>query len=267
MRMPNQWSSMLLPMLLLLPPLALWLVGCKSKNSDDDVSGGECGSDDGDGELLAVVESWEIPTYGTGAPSVFTDLYVSDEPKLYLVNDQQDCEIALVGGAPDFDGSGSFCALTPGFRLRGWTRFQAVDYIVDVESRSIVPGDSSGSIALPKNLQGPSGLASDPGQFWVSDGAGNRLVAISPEGVVVAQFGGPGPSTESVTWDGDQLWVLAGGQVVEMTAGGTVCRSMSLDVTLAGFSVQGTSGWGVDRHDERLYRFTIPVRDGSKPRR
>jgi hypothetical protein len=229
---------------------------------DDDDDGAEsngCGSSSGDGETLTVQAQWKIPSYATGAPSVFTDLYVSGQQRLFLVNDQQQCEIALVGGAPDFDGSGSFCALTQGFSLRGWTRLGGIDHVVDADSRAILSGNGEDSYPLPAALGNPSGLACDGERFWISDEAGSALWVVDPGGEPPFSRQAPAGGAAGVGFDGKQLWVLLGRDVVETALDGSLCRSLSLGEQLSGFSVEPGSGkaWGVDAAENRLYRYQL----------
>ena len=229
-------------------------------DSDTEPDNG-CGSDAGDGEILTAAASWEFPAFTTGSPSIFTDVYVSPEPRLYFVNSDQQCEIALVGNAPDFgSGAGSFCALTPGYELRGWARHGGVDHIADAVSHSIVSGTGGDTYPMPSDLLDPAGLASDGIRFWIPDNATNTLRGILPSGDTPSTLGGPGSNVTSVSFDGQHLWVLTGSTVVEITLQGTTCRTLQLDTTLAGFSIQPSTGqaWGVALSTNTVYRFSLP---------
>ena len=106
----------------------------------------QAGTDTGTGaETLVLEQTWEVPDFKTGVPSVFTDLYVAPGPMLFLVNDGENCEIHFAAGAPNFSPP-SFCARSrPGYRLRGYTHHQGKDHVLNDLGRAIVAGDRTGT--------------------------------------------------------------------------------------------------------------------------
>lgn len=222
----------------------------------------DCGGCAPCGCNLELIEEISIPSYGTGAPSVFSDLHIADDSTLFLVSDQQQCEIALVKGSPAFSSEKSFCALTPGYVLRGWSRKQGGDFIVDAASRTVVPGKGaagSSPLPLPERLFSPSGLATDGLRFFASDDVGRALWILQdggPPQEFATTSGGP---TNSVTYDGLRIWVLRGQDLIELGEQGQECRSFTLDKILSGFawSPGRCEALATSRDSETLYRYRL----------
>jgi hypothetical protein len=153
-----------------------------SSTGSSSVSG--CDSSVGDGTTLQAETQFDIPSYRTGAPSVFTDVFVSEEPRLYLVSDKQQCDIVMQNNQPVFTGSGSFCALTPGYVLRGWAKQGGEDHIVDAQSMSVISGNGADAYSLLPHISEPSGLTSDGTILGISDSASSRLGVVNPQGLI-----------------------------------------------------------------------------------
>lgn len=234
-------------------------------DGDGDADGdgdGDVDADDGrDSEAalarLVVRERWEIPAFGTGVDSVFSDVYLSPEPRIYLVNDREQCEVAVVAGAPDFSGSaGTFCALTPGFVLRGWTTHESQDHIVDAEGRQIVSGTGE-RWPLPDSIVEPTGLASDGEALWVADGRRRVLTRVTPGGDDVRSLSCPGDQTRSVSWDGSLLWVLDEDRVRLIGRDGVVRSVYELELDLSGLTIREGRIFGVARDASTIYRLDV----------
>jgi hypothetical protein len=208
------------------------------------------------------MEEIPIPSYGTGAPSVFSDLHIADDSTLFLVSEEQQCEIALEENIPLFSSQKSFCALTPGAILRGWSRIQGGDFIVDASSRTVVPGKGATGYAplpLPDRLLSPSGLATDGLRFFASDDVGTGLWilqdGVPPRELVITS---PGPAN-SVTHDGRRIWLLRGQDLIELGEQGQECRSFALPQALSGFawSPGRCEALGTSRDKAMLYRYRL----------
>lgn len=215
----------------------------------------------GDADLpmarLVVVQDWEVPAFRTGAPSIFTDIFLSAEPRFYLISDQQQCEVVLSGNAPSFEASsGTFCALTPGFVLRGWTVHGAEDHIVDSEGRQIVSGSGS-RWPLPPAVGTPVGLASDGDALWVADGDNCALHRLELGSTDSRRIACPGGGLRSVSWDGTDLWVLDEHRVHVIDRDGTIRRVLELGVDLSGITVREGRIYGSQRNGETIFRFEI----------
>ena len=213
-------------------------------------------TDTGDWPLVAAA-SWEVPVFGTGVDSVFTDLFVPSASKLYLINDGQHCDVVVAGGTPSF-ASPTFCAASqPGWTLRGWAAHGGTDFVVNQQTRTITSGRGA-DLPLPADLVDPSGLASDGARFWVSDAGSGVLFGVDPSGGAVTRLVLPGDRADSVSWDGERLWVLDRRSVHLLDRAGRRVGGYTLDVSLSGISVRGTAAWGAGAGTDRIYRFDVP---------
>lgn len=203
---------------------------------------------------LLVTDQWGVPAFGTGVESVFSDIFISAEPMLYLVNDREQCVVALSGNAPDFSASaGTFCALTPGFVLRGWAKHRAEDHIVDANGAQIVSG-SGERWPLPETVAQPTGLASDGEALWIADGGHNSLLRFVLGSSSARTIECAGDQVLSVTWDGSLLWVLDDDRLRGLDRDGVIRQIYSLDVELSGISYRDGVFYGSARESSTIYR-------------
>ena len=93
--------------------------------------------------------------------------------------------------------------------------------------------------------------------FWVADSEGNALFRIDPNGGPPVKLSGPGETVNSVSWDGENLWLLDGLNLVQIDQSGNAQLIYTLEVELSGVSVQGKLAFGTGQSTNHLYRFYL----------